>query len=266
VLAVHGVTANHRCWAFVADRLPEFRILAPDLRGRGESSSVGAPFGMQTHADDMARVLDSFDVDRATLLGHSMGGFVSLVTADRHGHRVDSVVLVDGGLPLASPTEDELAQVRRAVVQPIADRLKVTFPDVASAVDAWRQHPAFADEWNDVIADYAAYDLGGEPPRLRSRVATEAVDADTGDLLQGDALIGALERLAHPVQWLLAPRGIQNETPPLYPAEAVQRWRQRFPQLDVHLIDDVNHYTIVISDRGAEGVTAAVRRALGASG
>jgi pimeloyl-ACP methyl ester carboxylesterase len=35
VLAVHGVTANHRCWAFVADRLPELRILAPDLRGRG---------------------------------------------------------------------------------------------------------------------------------------------------------------------------------------------------------------------------------------
>ncbi|HUG50418.1 MAG TPA: alpha/beta fold hydrolase, partial [Terrimesophilobacter sp.] len=88
VLAVHGVTASHRCWPLVARDLPGLRIIAPDLRGRGRSNTLPGPFGMAQHADDLARVLDGFGVDRALVLGHSMGAFASVVLADRHPSRV----------------------------------------------------------------------------------------------------------------------------------------------------------------------------------
>src|SRR5699024_1531258 len=90
VVAVHGVTASHRCWLSLAEELPEVRIVAPDLRGRGRSNQITGPFGLATHADDVAAVLGHLRVDNAVVAGHSMGGFVALVTADRYPDMVSS--------------------------------------------------------------------------------------------------------------------------------------------------------------------------------
>ena len=62
----------------------------------------------------------------------------------------------------------------------LAKRLAVTFPTVESAVQFWRHHPAFEGSWTPLIEDYARYDLGGLPPRLRSRVTLDSVMADYG--------------------------------------------------------------------------------------
>ncbi len=77
VLAVHGITGSHRTWAPVARHLGEaVTLLAPDLRGRGQSAGLGGPYGMAAHVDDLVAVLDHVGCPRAVVAGHSMGGYV----------------------------------------------------------------------------------------------------------------------------------------------------------------------------------------------
>jgi lipase len=262
VLAVHGITASHRAWPLLAQALPDVRVIAPDLRGRGRSNGLPGPYGMPSHAEDMVAVLDDLAVERAVVVGHSMGGFVAVVLAHRHPERVSSLVLVDGGMPLTPPdgvTPDELAG---AVLGPAAERLQMTFPERAAYRQFFRQHPAFAADWSPACEDYADYDLEGEEPALRPATRVTALHEDIRELVDGDSVLRAVEGLRHEARWLLAPRGLLDEVPPLYPEEARAAWQQRVPALRTGEVAGVNHYTIVMTERGVRGVVPAVREAL----
>jgi pimeloyl-ACP methyl ester carboxylesterase len=265
VFAVHGVTASHLTWVRLADQLPGRSVMAPDLRGRGHSNALPGPFGMAAHADDFARVLDERGWDRALVVGHSMGGFASMVLADRHPDRVAALVLVDGGLPLRVPEGLSPDEVAKAVLGPTLARLGMTFPDHAAYQQFWQRQPAFARDWDEVAAAYVDYDLQGEEPRLRPRTSTEAVSGDNVDMLTGDAVTGAVERLRHPTWFVRSPRGLQDEVPPLYPDDVAAGWQRRLPQLRMSTVEDVNHYTIVLAERGAAAVAAAVEEAAAAA-
>src|SRR5471032_539016 len=81
VVAAHGITASHLAWAMVAAAIPQVRLIAPDLRGRGRSAGLPGPSGMARHAADLQAVIQALELPRAILVGHSMGGFVAVVTA-----------------------------------------------------------------------------------------------------------------------------------------------------------------------------------------
>lgn len=263
VVALHGITGNHRCWSFLAQQLSDTALVAPDLRGRGGSSALGAPYGLAQHADDTDALLDAVGAETVVIVGHSMGAYVALVAADRHPDRVRGLVLVDGGFPLETGSTGDV--VGREITAGLERRLAITYPNATTAVRYWRQHPAFVGAWSRVAEDYARYDLGGHEPYLRARVQRECLLADSEDIASGADLRMALDRLRHPAQWLVAPRGLLNEVPALYPAEAVTQWGQAYPQLDVRLVDDVNHYTIVLSRLGSQAIAAGVRDAVARS-
>ncbi len=258
VLAVHGITGNHRCWPMLADSLKGHRIIAPDLRGRGRSSTLDGPYGMVAHAEDLIRILDAQGLEAATLVGHSMGAFVTLVAAHRYPDRVKGLILVDGGLPMTREIPDNLDDT--LVLTQLRSRLETTFAHERDAVAAWRAHPAFLHSWSPVMADYAVYDLGGERPQLRSRARLPGLVADSRDIMTGTAHRVAIEELTRPVQWLTASRGLLGEQPGLYPLDLVLHWRERYPLVAVHPVPDVNHYTIVLSRSGSEAIAAAVLR------
>ncbi|MEO7147031.1 MAG: alpha/beta hydrolase [Terrimesophilobacter sp.] len=267
VLAVHGVTANHLTWPLVARQLPNVRMIAPDLRGRGRSNSLPGPWGMPQHADDLAAVLDAFDASPVVVLGHSMGAFASLVLANRYPDKVSSLVLVDGGLPLPTPSgldgnavTDEEATL--AMLGPAAERLKMTFESRTQYEDFWKAHPAFAGSWSQTIADYVNYDLEGEAPALHPSSSFDAVAADSIELRGGESVLKALDELTHPTTFISAPRGLLNEVPPLYPQAQIDRWHSKLPRLDVLGAADVNHYTIVMSEGGARAVASVVDAAV----
>lgn len=269
VLAAHGVTGNHMDFAALADALgSEVTLVAPDLRGRGGSNGIASPFGMAAHADDMRAVLDHLGLERVMVLGHSMGGFVALVTADRHPDRVHRLVLVDGGLPLnlGPLAERPVEELTQLLLGPSLQRLEQTFATPEDYLDFWRPHPALEGEWNDYVERRSLYDLVGEAPNLRSSVSGVAVVEDTkSDLFGGDAAI-ALENLRHPAIFLRAPRGQFNQVPPLYPDDQVEEILRKVPRLRYELIPDVNHFTILLAERGAKAVAGVVRTELAAVG
>ncbi|WP_223691453.1 alpha/beta fold hydrolase [Leifsonia poae] len=182
LLAVHGITANHRSWSLVADALPGTRVIAPDLRGRGRSNTLPGPFGLIDHADDLARLLDGLEVDRAVVAGHSMGGFVGVRFAERHPDRVASLVLVDGGLPLPPPPGIPPEEAAAAALGPAIERLGMCFASRDDYAQFWRRHPGLGPYWNEAVADYVDYDLTGEEPELHPSAASEAVAANVLEL------------------------------------------------------------------------------------
>lgn len=187
---------------------------------------------------------------RATVVGHSMGGFVTVVLADRHPERVSSMLLVDGGMPLLPPPGVAPEAVAAAVLGPAADRLAMTFPSHDAYREFWREHPALGPGWSDLTTAYVDYDLTGSAPELRPATRTVALEEDIRELVDGDSVLHALEHLRHPVSWFLAPRGLMGEVPPLYPDAARELWSTRYPQLEVVALEDVNHYTIILEEQG----------------
>ncbi|MEV4481720.1 alpha/beta fold hydrolase [Micromonospora coxensis] len=169
VLAAHGITANALSWAPVADALAgRATLIAADLRGRAKSNALPGPYGLAQHADDLIAVLDHLDLDRAPIVGHSMGTFVAAAAALRHPDRVSSVLLVDGGVTLQVPEGADVDAILEAVIGPAMRRLQMTFDSEEAYLDFWRGHPALSAAWSLAVRDYALRDLAGQPPELHS--------------------------------------------------------------------------------------------------
>jgi pimeloyl-ACP methyl ester carboxylesterase len=258
VVAVHGVTANHRCWLALA-RTGAVNVVAPDLRGRGRSGNLPAPAGMAAHAQDLLALLDHLDLDRPHLVGHSMGGFVVTAFAAAQPERTGGVILVDGGLPLAAPPPGVTPeQALAATIGPAAARLQMTFADRSAYLDFWRDHPALADAWSADIEDYLAYDLQGEPPDCRSSVSLDAVRDDSADLLDAEVNARRAAALPEGTVFLRAPAGLMGEPVGLYSPEITREHAASYPQVHLREVGDVNHYTIVMSDEGAQALAATI--------
>lgn len=262
VLAVHGVTANHLAWQFLA-ALDRFTVVAPDLRGRGRSGRLVGAAGMDRHAMDLVAVLDHLGAPSPLLLGHSMGGFVATAFGARHGSRTVGTVLVDGGLPFPPlPSGVTTEQALAATIGPAAQRLTMTFDTPADYLGFWRPHPAFAGSWTPEVEAYLVYDLEG----TRSSVSLDAVRQDSEGLLDADGAARWAAALPAGTPFLRAPRGMFDDPGGLYPRELVDRHRAGFPQVSVRDVPDTNHYTIVMSERGARAVADALDEVLAASG
>jgi len=258
VLGIHGITASSMSLAPVARHLPEHRLLAPDLRGRGASNALPGPFGMAAHAADCAAVIEHAGGGPAVVIGESMGGFVAAVLAATRPELVERVILVDGGLvPHVAPQVDDVDATMEAVLGPAIARLSQIFPSQEPYLDFWRAHPAVSEEWNDDVEAYLAYDLEPADGGFRSRVSAAAVRADSEDtLVRTSSIADALERLSCPVHLLRAPRNLLNQPTPLISDDLVEEWRAVLTSEE--MVADTNHYTIVLGERGAKTIAERV--------
>jgi len=94
VILLHPFPAHHEFWLPVAKSLSSrYQLIMPDLRGHGESGAGDGPATMQKHASDVARVMDAAGVDRAPLVGVSIGGYAIFEFWRRFRDRVTALVL-----------------------------------------------------------------------------------------------------------------------------------------------------------------------------
>jgi pimeloyl-ACP methyl ester carboxylesterase len=264
VVASHGITANHLSFQRIGQLLVErsdgaTSLAAIDHRGRAGSAGVPGPFGMATHADDLVAVLDHLGVERAVLVGHSMGGFVVAAAAERHPGRVERLVLIDGGVPfpMELPPDAEVEAVVHAVIGPALERLDQRWPDEEAYVDFFRAHPAFQppNRWTDTVEAYVRYDaVATDDGQIRSSAVKAAVLEDGGAAIVDPESASSIERVNHRATLVWAPRGLLDQTPGLYPPELVDEVTGRHAHLTAVLVDGANHYTIAVDDDGASAV------------
>jgi 3-oxoadipate enol-lactonase len=94
VILLHPFPAHHEFWLPVAEFLSSrYRLIMPDLRGHGESGLGDGPATMQKHASDVAQVMTDAGVDRAPLIGVSIGGYTIFEFWRRFRDRASALVL-----------------------------------------------------------------------------------------------------------------------------------------------------------------------------
>ncbi len=267
VIAIHGITASHAAWSWVADRVAgNVTFIAPDLRGRGASNGLPGPYGMAAHAADLVAVLDQLKVTQAVVVGHSMGAWVAATLAARYPDRVSSLILVDGGLPQTLPEGVDLEAHAATVLGPALSRLDMAFASETAYLEFWRGHPAFAapGAWDAHLDRYVLWDLGGEAPSLRPRASRAAVATDFQDILGSAGL--DCRQVRAPVLLLRAPRGLLNQPEPFLSDSSVTRHLPTIPGARHELVDGTNHYTIVMGSSAAvvaDRILEAVRQPTG---
>jgi pimeloyl-ACP methyl ester carboxylesterase/putative sterol carrier protein len=136
VVAIHGLGATKASFlATVAALAPRFRVIAIDLPGHGDSSKpVGAPYDARWFGDAVVQLLDALELERAHVVGNSLGGRVALEIGLRAPDRVDRLALLAPSmawrrkrpwapaLRLVRPELGVLPHAPRAVVERVLDR------------------------------------------------------------------------------------------------------------------------------------------------
>ena len=99
VIGIHGLTANHTCWFSLAEALaPAWRVVAYDLRGRGDSDKPPTGYSLAEHGRDLLGLLDHLGIERALLMGHSLGAHIAVRFAAPHLALEVRLVFFDDGL------------------------------------------------------------------------------------------------------------------------------------------------------------------------
>jgi 3-oxoadipate enol-lactonase len=104
VILLHPFPVHHEFWLPVAESLStRYRFVLPDLRGHGDSGIGEGPATMQKHAADLARVMDNAEVDRAPIIGVSIGGYAIFEFWRKFRGRVAAIGLCNTKAPADAP-------------------------------------------------------------------------------------------------------------------------------------------------------------------
>lgn len=121
IVLVHGLGASYTSWLLVGHELARtHRVLAIDLVGFGRTPVSGRSATIDGHVTLLGRFLDEHVREPSVLVGNSMGGLVSVLTAARHQQAVSKLVLVGPALPrpLRAPLDPAVAAMFGAYMLP----------------------------------------------------------------------------------------------------------------------------------------------------
>ena len=96
IIFLHGFPFNKSMWQPQFDSLKQhFRVIAPDLRSFGNSKDDSSELSMDLFANDLIALMDDLKLDKVTVCGLSMGGYIALNAIQRYPERFDAIILCD---------------------------------------------------------------------------------------------------------------------------------------------------------------------------
>lgn len=202
LICLHGITAN--CHAFdglVLKGLNEnYRIIAPDLRGRGLSSMPAFGYSMEEHAQDILGLLDHLKIEKAILVGHSFGGLLCCYLAANYPKRVEKLIIIDA----AAEMNENVGEMLGATFSRL-DKKFASWIDYINTIKS----ASFMTTWSDDMLSYYKADVmdteeGGVTPRATlaaimqcaAAVGNEAWEVIMSKIEQPVLLINGLDAYA----------------------------------------------------------------------
>lgn len=173
IVMLPGLSANAHAFdgLAAAGLSPRFRTIALDLRGRGESDKPDTGYTLSDHAADVVALLDHLEIERATILGHSFGGLLTVYLGVKYPHRVARLVFLDVAVWLL----EEATKLIRVSI----DRLTKTFPSADDYIDALKHAPYVDGFWDPMMEQYFRAEIetsaGGTAKARTSAAAIEQV-------------------------------------------------------------------------------------------
>jgi 3-oxoadipate enol-lactonase len=170
VLLLHGVTWTaalnfHQVVGALAARHP---VIAIEHRGHGGGLAVAGRLDMATLADDAAALLDELGVERAIVVGFSLGTMTALHIGARHTHRVAGLVLSAGCLCFAERRRERVLLATGVPLMALAARLGLLNGLSARYFGANRSDPEFERTWSWVRAELARSPIRTVIPAIRA--------------------------------------------------------------------------------------------------
>ena len=201
LVLVHGGRDQKRSWDRVAGRLAQdYRVFAYDLRGQGQSDWVSdGDYGVMDHVFDLASLVAHLDLQRFTLIGHSLGGNITLRYTGLFPDKIEKLVAIEG----LGPSPKMLAE-RQA--EPVTARLM-----------KWlEQRRSLSDRGPRIMQDLAA-------AKARMQAAfTHLPD----DLIHHLTETGIKTNPDGTVSWAYDPAGMGFSPSDITHADFVQLWRE----------------------------------------
>ncbi|MFC4798994.1 alpha/beta fold hydrolase [Neobacillus sp. GCM10023253] len=127
VVLLHGFCGSSQYWEKVIPELAkDYRVIAPDLPGHGQSSPLKPGFSIDDLAQKIKELLDALNIEKVSMFGHSLGGYITLAFAEKYNTHLTGFSLVHS---TAFPDSDEAKKGREAGVTKIKDEGIHTFID-----------------------------------------------------------------------------------------------------------------------------------------
>ena len=239
MVLLHGLSANAHCFSglIAAGLSPSFRIIAPDLRGRGRTDKPATGYSMAEHAADVLGLLDSLGLDRVILGGHSFGGYVAIYIASRFPERVEKLIVIDAAITL-NPRVNEL-------LKPSLDRLTRISPSVDAYLSEARDAPHLDGFWDECIEQYFRAEIQENENGTAQSATSASAIGQSMQGLAGESWLALVQSVRQPVLFLNAlgaygPPG----TPALVEADYARATADAFPNVRYAVVPG-NHMTMV---------------------
>lgn len=256
VVCIPGLTRNSRDFEDVAPAIAALgrRVLAVDLRGRGQSDRSGDPrqYSPRVYADDMAVLLASIGAKRAIFLGTSLGGLVTMTLAVRRPELIGGAVLNDVGPEVGKAG---LARIR-------------SYAGKSAPVETWADAAAYVKRTNGIAFPDMPDDawLPFAKRLFRDENGKPAIDYDPGIARTANPFVAWLAaRLLWPAFRRLAGLGplllVHGEQSDIIEAGAIARMKRTAPHLRVAAVPRVGHAPMLTEPLAREAIVAFLKDA-----
>lgn len=178
LLLVHGYPLNRRMWAPQVEGLSDIaRVLAPDLRGHGDSQAVPGPYSMELFADDLAALLDALDIQQKIVLcGLSMGGYITFAFYRKYAVRLAGIILTAtraaADSPEARAARDQAAELARR--QGVGAIVNSMLPKIM-APTTYQQSPDLVGQAQEIMMATSLEGVLGDLEALKNRPDSTAL-------------------------------------------------------------------------------------------
>lgn len=224
IVMVHGYTADKEVWPrFARHFTGDYRVIIPDLAGHGETAfDPASDYSIRAQAARVAALMDKLSIEKAHLIGNSMGGCITAYFAIHYPQRSLSAAPIDPGCvasPEPSDREKMLAQGKNPFLIESWEDFRNFYP-MTMAQPPWLPGfvlDAMAQQYLERRERYAQIYADIDPERLE----TQLVQLKTPTLL----IWGDQDRLIH--------------------VSAVQAWKAGVPHLQVEIMQGIGHMPMV---------------------
>ncbi|HPX33765.1 MAG TPA: alpha/beta hydrolase [Bacteroidales bacterium] len=153
LVILHGFMGSSMAWNYFASQLKEtFKVIRVDLPGHGKTPTIDKVHTMELMAEAVKTVLDHLNVKKCLMIGHSMGGYVTLEYAKQYPEMLKGIVLFHSHA--AADTEESKENRRRNIAIVKLNKkgfVKQFIPDLFAEINVVKLHDEIEMLWN--IAD-----------------------------------------------------------------------------------------------------------------
>jgi len=221
VVLIHGFPFSQAMWKPQVEALSaKYRVITYDVRGHGESEVGDGQYMIEFFVDDFFGLLDHLNIEKAAVVGISMGGYIALRAIERNPERFRALVLCD---TRSEADTNEVKLKRAASIKTVkAQGVKVFAEEFVRSVFApqtFQTNPDAVNFIKDIIERNSPIGICGTLLALASRTDTTAV----------------LPNITVPTLVLV------GEQDTLTPPSAAQAMKEKIPNAELHIILNAAH-------------------------